>query len=123
MSAPKTVTEREAVLRERRAYILGLQDACWRDPETEEDAMARAEIDAARRYPLPRVTRPRVVRDPEHRPALWRLRNGALEVLIDGTESWHVYPRSGEGLKATGARLNVWADLLANPTETVEDDA
>jgi hypothetical protein len=81
---------------------------------------ARGREYAEQRYPLPKVTRPRVVRD----------RFG---------EKWRVAPESGEthlewqdrnndtrwekklgNLVVTFDRVALWADLLANPTEEVE---
>lgn len=58
---PKMVSEREAVLRERAAFVVGLTSACWRDPGTEKSALSVAAAEAARVYPLPKISRPRVV--------------------------------------------------------------
>lgn len=137
MSAPEfdgmPMTKRE-VLIARRAFESGAAfgNAEW--PLTDSDMQE----EATRRYPLPKVTRPRVVKDPmgatnEHgQPVLWK----AIEWGVPGDSRYAVVcswndgawfdgyaPHRGHSLVATKERVALWADLLAKPTEEVEDDA
>ncbi len=75
---------------------------------------------AAEVYPLPKVTRPRVVRDPEFCEFKWSMGGHGLMLQQFDRKPEH-YPRPGEGLDATRSRVVVWADLLANPTEEVDE--
>jgi hypothetical protein len=113
VSAP-TVTEREAVLRERDAVqrtVVALWDRIKRG-----DALHNwegSESLAKRLYPLPLVTRPRVVADPVLGVQFrWCVRAGML-ARYDADRTPYVEP--------TPERVALWADLLANPTEQVED--
>lgn len=146
MSEPaKMVSEVEAVRRERKAYEDGA--VCWAG-----EARARSEFrcgtvtlagiqqDAACKYPLPLVTRPRVVRDTVTYP------DGSTSeyewcVLSDGQLVRRLVHRGGgpplawapaaewrnlsdlHAFAPTPKRIAMWADLLAHPTETVEDDS
>lgn len=107
------LTERECVERERKAFACG-----W---------MARGggrylgEGEAAHRFPLPTVTRPRVVNDHESLfPSAWRVVDGELQYCYY-TENHRWYPAAGKVWRITPARARLWADLLENPTEEVEE--
>lgn len=77
MSAP-TVTEREAVLRERAAWV-----ACDMEFAKEGYPRSASERLAAERYPLPKVTRPRVTtRDIGGTTVLFRVVNRRLESQV-----------------------------------------
>lgn len=131
----KFVTEREAVLRERAAWIKGARFA-----EENHTAVHPLNCEPCREYAaslycLPRVTRPRVVADP-HKDArgwdqLWRAVAGKVQWRGCSGE-WYDLGIPGTSQLADGGRqimdvtrerALLWADLLANPTETVEDES
>lgn len=113
--ADKTVTEREAVLRERTGYYAGYVDGvCAADPGA-VISPSHIQERAAKRFPLPKVTRPRVVADSEGNA--WRVVDGNLECR-DAVNEWTRVRHCG----ITAERLRMWADLLANPTEEVEEE-
>ena len=125
MSEQKMISEREAVMRERAAFVAGAERfACEGCKGLAPDYAGK---EAAERYPLPTVTRPRVVTDPHLRDdsVSWRVfdgviqyrenRDAMLDSIIDS--SWVVGPPQ---FIPTAERVAMWADLLANPTEEVE---
>jgi hypothetical protein len=120
-----TVTEREAVLRERKAFREGALAAVNEPPQWHH----QIDTAAARRYPLPRVQRPRVVRDPhDDYEQEWRVVNGRLEFRPPYGQWGEAHKRTdaiydGSCLFPTPERIRMWADLLTNPTEQVEDGA
>jgi len=116
MSAPKMVSEREAVLRERAAYDAGVADVfrTARALGGIEHVDARKWADQI--FPLPTIERPRVVPDPHGMNVVWSVKNGRISPR--GSSAWG--QRTVEHI--TPERVALWADLLANPTETVEDD-
>lgn len=110
LGARDTFTARELVLCERAAFLAGINAR-----PSLGDEWCGAACEAAKRYPLPTEQRPRVV----HEEGLeWCVIDGAL----------HHRQSSPSGLRwlqtnyaePTAARIAMWADLLANPTETVE---
>lgn len=126
-----TPTTKQEVLALRRAFEQGVDTLYFHRgiPNTADAELARGEARsrAASYYPLPKITRPRVVSDPE--PGYdqkWRVKDGVLE--FNGHTGW----REAHGCSASGsygtclfptpARIMLWADLLANPTETVDDE-
>lgn len=137
----KTVTEREAVMRERAAFERGYctcpftfsKGDAVADMEV-HDARERSCLSAviAREYPLPKVTRFRVVPDPLSPCVDWRVIGVCGEPTLmcrtndeEGRSIWKVYPIDNGGVHhmPTTERVKLWADLLANPTEMVDDDA
>lgn len=130
VSDEKKYSERDMALAKREAWVsgrgMGITDAyanARRDEWKEE---------AARRYPCPRVTRPRVVRDPQmthYGPAsghvgdlYWSVRDGRLIPVDHGGKYVEVWEHDTDTYPTTN-RVRLWADLLANPLETVEDDS
>lgn len=120
--------EREAVKRERAAWIAGARET---SPSIIADMQGEVGADfwqnaAKRRYPLPKVTRPRVVVDGDRDE--WRIKDGALQFRYESRAK--VYGAEDEGWQEpTPSAFNSanWvrvqpalADLLANPLETVE---
>lgn len=117
MSAP-TVTERDAVLREREAFARG---AGWRWTQVPSEVMdkvalggdsyAMYEKAAAQQFPLPKVTRARVVQDPIFAGITWSVKDGIARPsrVLDPS------------LPVNLTRALMWANLLANPTEEVEE--
>ena len=117
MSDNQTVTEREAVVRERKAFGLG-----WRMQRENGGSLREGEGLADRLYPLPSITRPRVVKDPEAKDYEWRFHDGRMQVrrgknAFDGGGEW-VCPCNWQ---PTAERVRLWADLLQNPTEEVTE--
>lgn len=119
---PTTDETRALVQAQRDAFVAGAE---WR---ASTDVL-KARIVAASRYPLPKVTRPRYVRDPENVNREWKVERGELYTrrYDNGTVDW--YPVAAACLRGetvpppTIARVRLWADLIENPTEEVQDDA
>lgn len=100
--------EREKILAQRQAFIAGVEFRDLYCP-CNERRVTGPEAEAKARYPLPRMLRPRVVKDPEFQHCEWRVCGGEL--------SAGAY---GQLFTPTPARVAMWADLLANPTELVD---
>jgi hypothetical protein len=127
----KTVTEREAVLRERaaaEAVLDAFKTAFARMEKGYRDWAKAAPLawwpchmrthDIAKMFPLPKVTRPRVVRDREGWK--WQCIDGRIQ--WSGPRGWRFADVMTYAVRVTPERVVLWADLLANPTEDVEDD-
>jgi len=119
---PKMVSEREAVERERTAFVVG---ARWQHDNLGCD-YARTEDAARKNYSHPKVERPRVVRD-SHGDE-WRICGGVLE-LRDGPawrkqleDGWKNANDAVAEILITLERVRLWSDLLARPTELVDDE-
>ncbi len=118
-----TVTERDAVLRERKAFVNGccMRGLAMRYTENEAASLARDE------YELPKIVRPRVV---EHDGYQWRVVNGGIQwdylPSCSAVGTWRIFADMQFGRGAfsrpiTDAHARMWADLLANPTEVDAD--
>lgn len=111
MSEQPTVTERQAVERERAAWVEGA--ICWAGGAVSGPGIL-SEL-AAQTYPMPKITRPRVVVD----------EFGVEWTVVDGEVVPNVYGAGGGSSAAdyntTTKRILLWADLLNNPTEEVEE--
>lgn len=119
VSATPHITERDAVMRERRAFSRG----AIRWAEDRGMFMAEIQAESERTFPLPKVTRPRVVADP-HGDGKWTTETAfgmdnhppcIAQILRHETVMLPIQAY------ATAERVALWADLLANPTEEVED--
>lgn len=128
MCDEKKYTYRDIVMAKREGFVTGQELACWRDPATEEAALRNAEVTAKRRYPL-QVERPRVVKDPHNhephwgKPREWMCKDGQLYSRTIGTMpgSHLAFPWTNTAqIPPTRARVELWADLLARPTELVD---
>lgn len=111
-SSEKTVSVRELIMSERAAFIEGLNAK-----PVLGDPWSGAAAEAARRYPLPRVWRPRVVSCDN----VWEYRamNGQLEVRrkhLPTEGGW----QPSTSIEPTPRMIELFADLFANPTEEVE---
>lgn len=128
MSDEKKYTERDVVMRERAAFAKG---RCMSQHEMHEEELPCIACNQRARhlYPLPSVTRPRVVRDVTSGMAgggyEWRVVNGGIQWRPLGDMTWRAPASDGvvHGMYLFPERVRTLADLLANPTETVEDDA
>lgn len=137
-TAVDRATERAAILRERAAYARGVRDTGSSDSGTMDVYSGNAEKAAAKRYPLPRATRPRVFTDAKRTNASgvrqFRVIAEQIQTRVEGSAvaaDW-VCLASGDrqagantdnGLVWTPERIRGIADLLANPTEECEADA
>ena len=118
-------TQRALIEAKREGYAMGARD--W---VREEFAFAsNVAAKAAERFPFPKISRPRVVEDLESEHGTdWRCVKGELE-FQRAHGDWHpMLGRINDGpafygtiFKPTPKRVALWADLLANPTEEVED--
>jgi hypothetical protein len=125
VSAPEfdgqPMTKRE-VLIARRAFESGVHWMYGREcvlPSAwpGDERMSRAASDC---YPLPKVTRPRVARDPRGIGS-WGAKKFADTLAIHYVgESDGAWSPEFRHFLATPERVALWADLLANPTEEVE---
>lgn len=108
-------TEREAVARERAAWMAGYDHPMRWVGDYSGTWTPSGHVRL--KYPYPKVTRPRVVRDPEFDQLTW-------SVSSDGVPSANG-SHPGPALRAyypIPARVALWADLLARPTEEVEEE-
>jgi hypothetical protein len=154
MSAPSdgrgSVSERDAVRREREAYKRGAvaigvpweryhqSSGCPKDhrhiaaistPHVWWDCLSLDEA-VAKFYPMPKIERPRVLKDPhgthEGIQYFWKAEHGVVEIGHEWsagfTWSRPTYGTLFHLINPTPERIAVWADLLAHPTELVEDD-
>lgn len=117
LSRDASVSERDAVLRERAAAIRALAYFHVYSTPAERDGFVR------NMFPLPKISRPRVVTESSTGSlARWRVTNGELEWSRQ-REGWSALATSAaRGMYITAERAILLADLLANPTEEVEDD-
>ena len=117
MSDEKKYTERELILAKREGYMRHCEKFCARINKEE------ANVSAVVEYPLPKVTRPRVVKDSvgmefrfiaDNQPPLVEWRNTLTEEKL-----WRVSTVCN-GVAVNAERAKLWADLVANPTEEVD---
>lgn len=105
------VSERDAITLQRQAYRLGFFSRGERFPRTAEEV-----------YPFPKITRQRVRQD-----------SFGINFMVSNGDIWFAdkkdcfWERAGGPdelwkVAMTPERVLIVADLLANPTETVEDD-
>lgn len=111
-----TLTVRELVREQREAF----QTGWWlrhgeKRPFDDGSPAHRAAVQC---YPLPKVTRPRVVHDGDYD---YKCEAGQLFWRGKVTGWWHFDHK--EPPTPTVDRVKLWADLLANPNEEVEDDS
>lgn len=114
------VSAREAILREQQAFVDGAVHGAMHSGRALDQYRSAAE----HRYPLPKVTRPRVVPDPHGGSALeWSVRTddtGKSRIAVQRRHDPGGFRTSFDGIYVTAERVALWADLLANPTEQVE---
>lgn len=121
------ISEVECVKRERAAFRSGAAELygsrAVKAGNESFDAYYKVTEMADSRYPLPKVARPRVVKDPHSvSDAEWRVIDGEPEYRsrkhLDGPyRAWSKYEG---GIPFTSDRVRIIADLLNNPTELVE---
>jgi hypothetical protein len=123
--APKVYTEREYQLGRRKAFEDGA--TCWVGEARGRAShmlpavtMYEVRADAERKFPLPKVERPREVTDPNDRTR-WRFVNGEFETFNSIGDCWHPCRTGMTYWLPTPERVEMWAALLASPTETIED--
>lgn len=127
MSDEKKYTEREMVLAKRTAFVMGAA-ALHIQAEIPDTARASNAVDrvtdsafVASRYPLPKKRVGRVVRSTEtgFRYELWNHEGGGITIVTDSGIKLHDAGSHVRCLPLVDVPLI--ADLLANPTEEVED--
>lgn len=129
MSDDKRYTEREVILRERRAFTDGAY--CWMHGEARlmGRSVHSSDVlnDAVHKFPLPKITRPRVVVDSRWSRREFRVVDGQMQTRDPG-EQWHCLENPNVNARSAGlpividaVRVALWADLIANPTEEIED--
>ena len=109
MSDEKRYTEREVVRRERAAHIAGQKDAIdvLRSGDRSRDEFF--DVTAARRYPLPKITR-----------ALVRTSLFGSDYKWEADKLWKRHPC--ETVWVEIADSNTIRDVILNPTEEVGDN-
>lgn len=126
----RTVSEREAVLRERDAFracfcYLTQREYFTHPPRSSENIGTEIEHRIAERFPLPKRVVPRVVAESTG-IEYTTVRRGegadqclAIVMRYRADEPWmSCFPTS---MAVTLDRAQLWADLLANPTEEIPD--
>lgn len=108
------ISEREAVERERAAYIVGRRHVlkC-----TDAQVATMIRPDAVALYPMPF----REVADPHHKYIVWRCVNGVLQTRTLKDKMWTVANVGSwaglHGTEARAARMRIWADLMESPND------
>lgn len=111
------MSEREAVRREREAFVRGAE---WAYPATGTWTTASKAEEA---FPLPTITRPRVVTDPHDAAVRWSVGGSSRRIRREKVSALgHWISADAEHTPITNERVALWADLLANPSESVPDD-
>ncbi len=141
MSDEKVLTERDAVLRERAAFRVGVD---YGASNVDSRGLVHGEAHAGgcrwctaeekRRYPLPKLKRPRVVADPKSDQCEWstELWHNGIRIIVyrlkwETPTVWrkvlnHSGTENDSGYVIEAERVKLWADLLATPSELVDDE-
>lgn len=116
MNEEKKHTDRDLVLAQRAAFVAGGHKGY-------HCGLVNLQRYAQAAYPMPTITRPRLVEDPHCAGKHW--------AWWDGQLMWTAFGRGGEIPAATMSesmytgltpeRVRLWADLVTTPTETVEE--
>lgn len=114
MSDEKKYTERELVVAQRAAYGHG---ARWY--RAAGNCTIEIDREARRCYPLPRVTRARVVNHGHGREWQWKFEDGRFHFRFAPKALWEI---ANEAWAPTLQTVPIWADLLANPIEEVDSE-
>jgi hypothetical protein len=115
VSAEKKYTDRELIESERAAFLAGINAK-----PSIGDPWRGAACEAAARYPMPKVKRQRIVTEKNGRQ--WRFDDTHFHTRSAIDRLWMVMgDRDGPTLSLTVERVELWADLLENPTEEVEE--
>jgi hypothetical protein len=112
VSDEKKYTERDLVMAKREAYLQGCVRFGCDKPRAADYCVSR--------YPLPKVTRARVVADPHDGEVMWSYDVGGFRATAKYRNAMPLV-RISEAHHMTHARAEMWADLLANPTEEVSE--
>ena len=123
MSKPP-ISESEAVRREREAFVRGAEYEWTTLAGGDGGSVARTEFrqrEAAYRFALPMVERLRIVPDP-HTIAAWRINRRSVALCAFEVRTADGWSQDTSTFFVTAERVAMWADLLANPVETVPSD-
>ncbi len=116
MSATLTFTARQVSEMQRAAFVAGAMHATTYPTDT-------FAVAAASFYPPPKVTRSRVVKDPILGNTQWHVERGEIVGEVGDCGHWYTLTAGDKAFRPVAARVTVWADLLANPTEEVEAES
>lgn len=106
------MTNKEHILALRKAYIRGCINGIG---FTSVGHTMKFEREAKEKYPLPMITRPRVVCLNLHDDNLeYKIEHKTLFYRTEGQSIWK---------QAYSGYVEMLADLIKNPTEEVEDDS
>jgi len=120
MTQPTMISEKDAILRERRAWIAGLRGSTYQPSLTSK----RENELAAQMFPLPKLTRPRVVRDADGNEWCFRdSRDTALLMCKPARFGDWINDSHPDYPSMTRERLALMVELIKHPTEEIEDDA
>lgn len=109
-----SISEKDAILRERAAFEKGAEWGHHIAP-----LVGYQDAEAQRRYPLPKVTRPREKKDCAG--VRWRALGSTVQWCLYPDGNWNDVDTRGCGaMYLTVERVILIADLLANPTEEVD---
>ena len=112
MSDEKKYTEKDLVLAMRKGW-----DECAYRMTLAGGGSKESEAMKLACFPLPKVTRPRVVNGPAGRHWAWKLEDGRFWFRNDNRSAWELVR---DAWKPTPELVPLWYDLLANPTEEVD---
>lgn len=123
----KLYTERELIVAKREGWAIatcaGLANFAGNGHSYTTGPCDRCKVLAAQAYPPPKVTRARVVVEPGCGMA-WKVVQDTLYFSLSAKPE-HLGWRRCEPFtvehEVTTARVRMWADLLLNPTEDVEE--
>lgn len=129
-TATRTYTEREKVLAEREAideaveWIFREARTAGREGRGGIEGVDARNLAATLR-PLPKVTRPVIMRDPCGGTTEWAVIDGGMCLRGDRWKPWQRFQqfRTWSDAAPLADRVKMWACLWANPTEEVEDGA
>jgi hypothetical protein len=120
VTGEKKYTERDAAALLRTAFVQGVDAAGMLYEPSPEHWQARARG----LFPLPQVTRPRVALDRSGRA--WKVEDGTLRMRVSsgtgGAGTWLRWDafKAYSDAAPLPARVALWAELFANPTEEVD---
>lgn len=115
-----SISEKDAVLREQAAYLYGLKRGMLQKCENDNPYCAACKYEAESIYPLPKVTRPRVVTWKDG--AKFKVEFGALLCKPSPDHGWFsdTFTRYEYEFMEHPELLRKLAGLIDSPTEEVD---
>lgn len=119
LSEGPAISERDAIKRERQAVMDAVHELRRQNRLDFSSGSWEGSLTLAERlYPLPKVTRPRVVEDKANGREIRLTLDGYLQSRFGKGHEWHSLTIN----QYVAENRPALADLLSNPLETVEDD-